>query len=309
MNSDPGILVTPQQENLLATQTGSNEVVFSRLDELLKGFTFQMANCQLEASVLTVHDLRVVIRRLIAIMDVLGTTIPTKLQQNIQKPLGSLRDRVNNLRNLQVMAEEVNAPTLQGEEWDAFRVYLQAKVKQQAVKVEEGVATFKIIKFMREVNTLREVLRADATPEKTARIYLGNLDRLFRKINKRLKKIDQSNPLTFHSLRTALRDFRYQYEVVKPLLPGYPEENVKLMKQKQDALGEVQNESVFLAILDKYAEKNPEQETGKIRAYFEKRLSDSISLAGENAQLASLWRTDPDSEFPWQMSESRVENG
>lgn len=281
----------------------------SRLDELLKVFTFQMANCQLEASVLTVHDLRVVIRRLIAMMDVLGATIPEKLQKSLQKPLGSLRDKVNDLRNLQVMAEEVSDPALQGEEWDAFRLYLQAKVKQQAVKVEEAVASFKIIKFMREVNTLREILSADTAPAETAQKYIGNLDRLFKKVNKRVKKVDQSKPGTFHSLRTALRDFRYQYEVMKPLLPGYPEENVKLMKQKQDALGEVQNEYVFLAILDGYAAKNPEQETARIREYFDKRLSDSILQSGDNAPLAALWRAAPDAEFPWRMSESPVSIG
>lgn len=105
----------------LTPQAGGNEVVVSRLDELLKGFTFQMANCQMDAAPETVHDLRVVIRRLIAFMDVIRGTVPSKSGREIQEALGSLRNRVNDLRNLQVMVPRWRNPRCRVRRWSLSR--------------------------------------------------------------------------------------------------------------------------------------------------------------------------------------------
>ncbi len=288
----------------LTPQAGGNEVVVSRLDELLKGFTFQMANCQMDAAPETVHDLRVVIRRLIAFMDVIRGTVPSKSGREIQEALGSLRNRVNDLRNLQVMVPALEEPSLQGEALESFKVYLQAKIRRQAARVEEKVASFNIMKFIRKVNTLREKLTEIIPSEEPPLKFEENLDKLFRRVSKRAKGLDAGDPRSFHSLRTALRDFRYRLEVIKPLLPEYPAENIKLLKQAQDALGEVQNRAVFLAVVEDFASRNPEMDTGTLLNHFTLRLQEAIGAAGENTAFAALWRADGASPFPWQQGHS-----
>ena len=290
--------------NLTTAQTGRKTAVVARLDELLKGFTFQMANCQMDAAPETVHDLRVVIRRLIAFMDVIRGTVPSKSGREIQKALGSLRDCVNDLRNLQVMVPELEEPVLQGEALEVFRLYLQAKIRKQAARVEEKVASFNIMKFIRKANTLREMLAEIIPSEEPPLRFEENLDKLFRRVSKRVKGLDPGDPRSFHSLRTALRDFRYRLEVIKPLLPGYPEENIKLLKQAQDALGEVQNRAVFLAVVDAFAASSPEVDTSGLREYFGQRLQEAISAAEEYKEFSSLWRPDEGAPFPWQQGQT-----
>jgi hypothetical protein len=90
-------------------------------------------------------------------------------------------------------------------------------------------------------------------------------------------------------------------EMIRPLLPDFPEANLKSMHDYQSLMGEVQDAEVFRQSFLDFAEKISLSGLESIYHYYEERHTEAIAAYAENRmQLHGFWRAESDKPFPWE---------
>ena len=284
-----------------AEQVNEINLLVTNLDTYWTNFIRQFTVCRENASVESVHDIRVATRRLLTLFELIQVSHPIKQIRGMQKELKSLREHFDGLRDIQVMTAEMTGLVNQISGIEPFLAYLHRRELKHKVEVAYDISTYKIQKNTRKLNIAREkLLKQKIDASKLQRKIFRYIDDSYQQVIKRIRKLDPEKPLTFHAVRIACRKFRYQVEVIKSLFLDYPAKNMIILKAFQDELGEIQNHEVMEAILKKYAHKNPENKPDQIKEYLDKKLDDAMhTIMAEDAQLGLLWRSSHKKEFPW----------
>ena len=282
-------------------QADENNLLVTNLDTYWANFIRQLTACRENASVESVHDIRVATRRLLTLFELLQVSTPIKQIRGMQKELKSLREHFDGLRDIQVMIAEMAGLVNQISGIEPFLAYLHRRELKNKAVVAFDISKYKIQKNTRKLNNAREkLLKQKLDTGKLERKIFRYIDDSYQLVNKRMRKLDPEKPLTFHAVRIACRKFRYQVEVIKSLFLDYPAKNMVILKAFQDKLGEIQNHEVMEAILKKYARKNLENKPNEIKEYLDKKLDEAIhTIMAEDAQLGLLWRSSRKEEFPW----------
>jgi len=286
---------------LPAQRVDGNNLLVTNLDTYWTIFIRQLTACRENASVESVHDIRVATRRLLTLFELLQVSTPIKQIKGMQKELKSLREHFDGLRDIQVMIAEMAGLVNQISGIEPFLAYLHRRELKHKAEVACDISTYKIQKNTRRLNIARKkLLKQKLNTGKLDRKIFRYIDDSYRLVNIRMRKLDPEKPLTFHAVRIACRKFRYQIEVIKSLFLEYPATNMVILKAFQDELGEIQNHEVMEAILKKYAHKNPENKPNEIKEYLDKKLDVAMhTIMAKDAQLGLLWRSSSKKEFPW----------
>ena len=78
---------------------------------------------------------------------------------------------------------------------------------------------------------------------------LQAVDDAFLITKQRQNWINPAQATTIHRVRIAFKTFRYMVEIVHPLLPDFPPENLKQMHDYQSLMGEIQDVEVIMQAL------------------------------------------------------------
>ncbi|NHO31533.1 CYTH and CHAD domain-containing protein [Acetobacter fallax] len=90
-----------------------------------------------------------------------------------------------------------------------------------------------------------------------AAIAPAPLDRFFRKVNRRGRRIDPASPETLHDLRKSLKKLRYGADYFASLFPGRRvRPYLKRCKILQRALGEINDAAVALTLADEFSDSH-----------------------------------------------------
>ena len=84
---------------------------------------------------------------------------------------------------------------------------------------------------------------------------MRTLDRAFDRTFRLRQKIDPTAPLTIHKTRVAFKKFRYQIEVLSPLLPGVSEAQLTEMQEYQAMMGDIQDVTTLRQSLERFARR------------------------------------------------------
>jgi CHAD domain-containing protein len=277
-----------------------NSLIGLRFDEYWVKFESQYAACQSALNVEGIHELRVAIQRFLALLDLLEDLDFSSRIRDLRKSLKRLRDKFDQLRDLQIlMAELTDEPGLNSSE-DPFFLFLKNKSTILMQKLQPFFTIERLQKILSKINAIRDdYYFGKKKVRKTCRKLTQNIDKVYKTAVTRRKELDKSNPSTFHQLRIALRNLRYKLEVIKPLLDNYPDENMQQMKEKQGKLGAVQNHLVMLGLIDKFAKENPDINVDHHRAYLERGLTAAIEQVPWEMTLEPWWRASAKKDFPW----------
>jgi CHAD domain-containing protein len=291
------------QISLPAQQVGENNLLVTKLEIYWVNFIRHLTACQENASVESVHDIRVATRRLLTLFELIQLSRPMKQIKGMQKELKLLREHFDGLRDTQVMIAELTSLAITIPGIESFLEYLHKRELKYKGEVDYDISTYKVLKNTRKLNIASEkILKQKMYAGKLERKITQHIDDSYRLVNKRMRKLDPGKPLTFHAVRIACRMFRYQVEVINSLFLDYPPNNMPILKAFQDKLGEIQNHEVMETILKKYARKNPDYQLDEIKEYLDKKLGTAIhTIMTEDAQLDLLWRPSRKKEFPWKL--------
>jgi len=259
----------------------------------------QTRRCRKQFSEEAVHDLRVAMRRLMALIDFLGFFSRLPALRKLRKEIKTHLDAFDALRDTQVMLLETSQRVTELPELEPFHRYLlksESRLLRRAQKDIAGIGD-------NYAKTLRLALKAAAD---SSYDVLAPVDDAYQTVLHRLALIAPSNTATIHRVRIAFKRFRYSVEVVKPVLTTMPDDLLARLHAYQTVMGEIQDMEVMLAAIDAFAARQKDGACGieHVREFYQAVHEQRVQAYLERMnEVYSFWRTAPNKPLPWEVTE------
>lgn len=261
----------------------------------------ELKRCQDEVTEEAVHDLRVATRRLLALIDLLRAVAPHPRLRKLRRTLKDQLNDLNGLRDTQVMLIAVSESLDDFPEIEFFQKFLHKREKRLLRSTGKAIKSFKHSGFSKRMATIRKKIlkkKLNTVPDSQ---LLQAADDQFGVVLHRYHHVDPSNPATIHRMRVAFKKFRYIVEIIRPLIPTLPEENLNPMHDYQSAMGNIQDAEVMLSTFQDFAERDVSYNPASVLQYYEQRHSKIINAFIEDMhQVNIFWRSTPEDVFPWE---------
>jgi CHAD domain-containing protein len=269
------------------------------LEQRWKTYLAELKRCHAEFSNEAVHDLRVALRRLLSLVQLLNSVESRPRLRRLSRNLKSQLDEFDELRDTQVMLAEISETILELPGLEPLRIHLERVEKRSLKDIRKKLRRLDLKETTRRIRKMHNSLTAEEKADWSVPI-LQSVDDAFLVARQRLERIDPALPATIHRVRVAFKKFRYMVEITHPLLDGFPEANLKRMNVYQTLMGEIQDAEVFQQTLE---EVQPASSSAPdpVRRHYESRHADAISAyLNDRHMLAAFWRTSPEEPFPWE---------
>ncbi|NWG33418.1 MAG: CHAD domain-containing protein [Chloroflexi bacterium] len=276
-----------------------NQLLLEALEKRWKTFLAELKRCRAEFSNEAVHDLRVALRRLLSLIQLLNSVEPRPRLRKLSRALKIQLDEFDDLRDTQVMLAEISETIHDLPGLEPLQRHLERREKRLLKDLRKKLSKLDLKETARRIRKTHDALTAETKTEWDAPL-LQSVDDAFQIVRQRLTLVDSSQPATIHRVRVAFKKFRYMVEIIHPLLEGFPEANLKRMNEYQTLMGEIQDMDVLLQTLTEVEPAslpNPQP----VRRHYESRHTDAISAYLQVKDiLAAFWRASPEEPFPWE---------
>jgi CHAD domain-containing protein len=270
------------------------------LDERWRRYGKAFDRCREKFSEDSVHQLRVETRRLLAVLDLLGSLMNREELRFIRRVLKKSFRRFTHLRDTQVQLQFVDQHRRRFPEIGPFAKALARWENRLIRKLNRQIRRAGRRKVKKLVSPLREVL-APSLAAASRRIHGQNLvakhaRQAFNRVVALRRRIDPDRPLTIHRTRVAFKQFRYLLELLQPLLPGVSLRRLQEMHDYQTLMGEIQDLEVLQEALDRFAKGDPDtlQMLARFRQEIERQHVERIARYLKAAdQLLRFWPVKP----------------
>jgi CHAD domain-containing protein len=282
----------------------AQDLLLTALNQRAEKYLAEKKRCKEEFSEAAVHDLRVAARRLLALVEMLRCVAPAQMHPRLQKLRQGLKDqldRLDDLRDTQVLLAEISATLETLPELAPLQKFLQKREKRLLKTAEQEESVCKSGGVSRRIEKIRAGLTELAPdPDLTAQLFAA-VDDASLTVSQRQGRVDPARPVTIHRVRVAFKKFRYLIEILCPALPGFPEAQFARMHAYQEAMGRIQDVEVLLRTLAGFADKDETYDPLPVRRFYELRHAELINACLENLNgMAAFWRETPDQAFPWE---------
>jgi len=277
-----------------------NQLLLEALESRWKNYHLELKRCRAEFSNEAVHDVRVALRRLLSLIQLLNSIAPRPRLRKLSRALKGQLDEFDDLRDMQVMLAEISETISELPELEKFQKHLERIEKSLLRDLRKRIKNLDLKEVTRRVRKIRESLKAGTEVDFAAPI-LGSVDEAFLVARQRYERVDPVHPATIHRLRVAFKKLRYMIEIAYPLLDDFPSEYLKQMHDYQSLMGEIQDADVFLQTLEDYQANASTRMPKPVRRYYESRHADAVSaFLNAKDMLNEFWRLMPDQPFPWE---------
>jgi CHAD domain-containing protein len=278
----------------MAEQDGS--ILAQSLDECWKRYrkTFRAAK-----SILTekwVHDLRVALRRLDAVLDLTGMFLPHSHTVKVRRSLKRLVKHLSSLRDIQVQQRLVADLTKTYPELLKFQKHL---VKQERVQIRALKKTVRrkheklANEFTKTFFQSRNLLRT-FTPAETEQMIIGAVNKAYGTAIDAKRATESQDTSAIHAMRIAFRKFRYTVESAQPFLHDIPETVLARMQNFQNLMGNIQDVDVLFDTLARWGSKRGKRTRQKLAPIYQvvaqRRRSCIDEFVGEVDEIDSFWK-------------------
>ena len=205
------------------------------------------------ASARSVHDLRVALRRLIVLMEVLDVLTDVKGISKQGRALKKLQDRLGPLRDIDVqlrLATQGDIAMLHG-----FIDYLKeerAKERQLAVK---RMRRARKNKLRNEMTRIRRdaIAQLGKKPARSVRLEISRLLGAQAKVlKKRQSEYDPDNAEELHAYRIAVRRLRFFLEAAQAVFPNIGETRLPALRKEQRRIGAIHDRYLLSSSFQKW---------------------------------------------------------
>lgn len=275
-------------------------VVLESVDVRWKKYRSELKTCQAEFSSEAVHDVRVAVRRLLAIFDLLRAVSHHPRIQKIRRELKGQLDDLDELRDVQVQLADISEFVHDLPELNILREYLQKKEKKLLHAAHKEVKSVKLGRLSKQIEKVISVIEL-MSEQSLSESLSESLDDAYARAIRYYAAIDVEKPATIHKLRVAFKKFRYMTEIIHPMLEKFPIGNFQKMHDYQGMMGDIQDMEVALQLLSDFADTTPSAALDAIHAHYTKRLKQSLfNYLEDKGELLIFWRSAPDQSFPWE---------
>jgi CHAD domain-containing protein len=277
-----------------------NQLLLEALEKRWKTYRAELKRCRAEFSNEAVHDMRVALRRLLSLIRLLNSISP---RPRLRKLSRAIKDKLNgfdDLRDTQVMLVEISEMIKELPQLKQFQGYLEHIEETELKDLRKELKNSDLTDVARRIRKTRESLTGKEEIDSAA-VILQSVDDAFLVTKQRYERIDRLQPASIHRVRIAFKNFRYMFEIVHPLLDGFPLEQLKIMHDYQSLMGEIQDAEVFLQTLADFQPTASSFDFELVRRHYESRRADAISAYLKNKDMLNIfWRPSPEGAFPWE---------
>lgn len=278
----------------------AGSVLLDAVGARCKKYRSELKTCRAEFSTEAVHDMRVALRRLLAVFDLLRSVIHHPRIQRIRLALKDQLDDLDELRDIQVQLADISEFLHEVPELNIFREHLQKREKKLLRTAHKQVKSIKLGGLSSRVEKVQGMIAL--LPEQFLEESLSeSLDRSFARAIRDYFEIDVDKPATIHRLRVAFKKFRYMIEIAHPLLGSFPAGNFQKMHDYQGMMGDIQDQEVALQLLSDFSDLHPVVDLDTVHDHYYARLKLSLfNFFEDKSELLTFWRVAPDQSFPWE---------
>lgn len=285
----------------LVTPKAAHEFLLVSIEKHWKKYRVELKHLQNELSDETVHDLRTATRRMLTLVRLLRTLKPRpKHLRKLRRTFKDQLDSLDELRDTQVMLDEISKTVAEISTLQPFQEYLQKKeqrlfhsVKKKSKQIKPGDAA----KPMLKNGKIPGIRKFENIPARMLQVA----DDAFLTTQQRLGLVNPSDSASIHRVRLAFKKFRYLVEIIHPVLRNFPQANLERMDDYQNALGKIQDTEVLLRSMADFASSESTFDAKAALRFYEQRRADAISAYFDRRhELNTFWRAVPDQPFPWE---------
>lgn len=289
----------PQIKNSLSVLP-VNQVLLQALDERWQNYCDELKRCRTEFSNEAVHDLRSAACRMLALIQLLHSISPRPRLLKLNRAFKDQLDEFDDLRDIQVVLAEISETIQELPQLQEYQGPLQRVEKTLLKTLRKKLKVIDLFDVSKRIRRMRESLKTGSSGDLT-RLVLEAVDKKFLVAQQRQRWIDPTQAATIHRVRVAFKTFRYMMEIMYPLLPGFPAENLKDMHDHQSLMGEIQDVEDIMRELADVPLPAFSLDSEPVRCYYERRHAAAISAYVKDMKRLDLfWRSAPDQPFPWE---------
>jgi len=256
VKTKPRIRTNPSQPNyVLGFITRALEQKWDQYEVALKQF-------QTKPTRTAVHDLRVAIRRLTAILDLIHKFIP---QSNVNEAQERLNDQVSGLSDLRDIQVQISTIRKISKDFPELKKFYKSLLddEEMCLKHSKQVTTPAFVNpldsVIGRIKISLNARRGSIAPDKAQNIVEEAVNKTFELVAKRLKDLNPGEYATIHRVRLAFKPFRYLLETFYPLLPEVEVKQVRNALWLAKVMGEIQDFDVLMKKLVEYKWENGDQ--------------------------------------------------
>ena len=279
----------------------SQTLLLDIFEQRSTSYVQQSQHCYETFSEDSVHELRVAIRRLLALVELLRVVKPQLGLKKLRHACKDHLDKFDQLRDTQVMLTNVSRSMTEYPQQEVFHSYLLHREKQLLQSTQEELKAFDVGANLRQLKKVRTALKgADDKADLECRLFAA-VDAAYGEVLQRHRCIDPKQAATIHRVRVSFKYFRYMAEILQQILSVYPAGYSKRMRHYQTIMGDIQDADVMLSTLVVFARSTTWYDEEPIRQFYNARHADLIThYLKQRDMLFELWRETPGSPFPWE---------
>lgn len=228
------------------------------LNKQSRRYRRELKRCQRHFSEKTIHESRVETRRLLSILDLLGSLISEQHRDEAQRALKRHLDALDDLRDTQVQLLTVGKMLRVFPAARPFHEFLLKREKRLTRKTRKRIKRVHYRRLGRLIAACGDDVQAhlDERPcPRAAEVLLRPVGRAFTRTRQQWARIRPEEARTIHRTRVAFKKFRYMVEALADFLPGVTKQRLPAMRYYQTMMGEIQDAEVLLRTLDKFLRK------------------------------------------------------
>ncbi len=245
----------------------------------LENFISEYKNCKKELTEEHVHDIRVALRRLMALTEIMYPLLEVskrrsknniKLMKQKFKTFGPLRDIHTSILYIDDMKNDF--PDL-----ESFLKHLNILEEDLSKKLSKEFNKMEISDLKEISESLQKKMSKISKTDDIYKMLLASARTSFEDVISLLEKADSDDIKSIHKVRIAFKKFRYMIEVIDSINPVGRDFHDN-MKAVQDILGNIQDLSVVEGLLCDFIEKEHPAECGILSIEYHELLKRQKAL-------------------------------
>ncbi len=254
-----GILKSIPRRRRRQSSTDPLAALSGALAERWDRFTREMARSRRRPTEGAIHDLRVAIRRLLAVMAAVDAILPGACFRRSSRQLRRHLRAFNALRDVHVQLLIVRGLKPRFPLLGRYGAYLRRQeiLLVRAVRAEiRGMRQDSLVRSLSDAQSaLWSLYGAPAASRAVGAMLKGSAAAAFGRVLARRAQMAPLDARSVHRLRVAFKKFRYTLELNRPFLPWADRAHARAMDEFQTAMGEIQDLEVLGAGLRRFARR------------------------------------------------------
>jgi len=273
-------------------------VLVERLDDCWARYRAELKRTRRDFADEYVHDLRVSIRRLIAVIDMGRSVVRQKQLKKTRRLLKSQLDVFDALRDTQVQLTIVDELQDEFPEIGPYRDYLRRREERLISRISRKIKTFRYGGLSQQVSRLRKSLVSKDIPEAEIAVWSA-ADEAYALVLQRKLLVRVDDMVTIHRLRLAFKQFRYRVECLFPLLLNPPADLLRRLHECQAMMGEIQDFETALQMLAEFTAKTGAELPALVTRLNQVHAARIHDFVDGMPQIETMWRATPLRKLPW----------